>query len=245
MPESLFENFCMEMGWDIIMSGSENPWNQVSLETYEAHMSQVAQLQALNHIMKSQFAACPEGSRAAVLGVAGGNGLEHAGKMGLVYGVDLNEEYLKACSQRYRPVLGLRLQLLRLDLNAPNAELPEVDLLLANLLVEYIGVEAFCEKAVQAKPQIISCVIQLPDYNSGFVSESPYQEAFQAIGKLHQDVDELMLTAALAKFGYRVKLRDITQLPNGKELLRLDYEKEASWIKGPCWGGRKRKGELY
>ena len=54
-----------------------NPWEDISLSDYENHMSlgSVAQLQAMNKIMKDQFGDYPVTS-AMVLGVAGGNGLE-------------------------------------------------------------------------------------------------------------------------------------------------------------------------
>lgn len=49
-----------------------NPWEEISLDDYEKHMSldSVRQLQALDSIMKEQFAAYPV-ETAAVLGVAG------------------------------------------------------------------------------------------------------------------------------------------------------------------------------
>lgn len=211
------------------MNNDTNPWNLVPLGTYEAHMSlpEVAQIQALNRMMKSQFSACPEAASAAVLGVAGGNGLEHAQHLKLVYGIDINQEYLDVCGQRYGPMLGQRLRLLRLDVNELEAKLPEVDLILADLFIEYVGIETFCEKAVQAGPRWISCVIQASDQHSEFVSESPYQNEFQAVSTLHQDVDEAALTEALSKRGYHTALRDAVKLPNGKMLLRVDYTREA------------------
>ena len=55
-----------------------NPWEEISLDDYEKHMrlDTVKQLQAMNAIMKEQFAAYPA-ETAMILGVAGGNGLEH------------------------------------------------------------------------------------------------------------------------------------------------------------------------
>ena len=55
-----------------------NPWEDISLSDYENHMSlgSVMQLQTLNSFMKDQFEAFPVDT-AIVLGVAGGNGLEH------------------------------------------------------------------------------------------------------------------------------------------------------------------------
>ena len=74
-----------------------NPWEEISLNDYENHMSLVfvKQLQIMNSIMKEQFEDYPV-STAMVLGVAGGNGLEHVSrdKYRTVYGVDINEDYL-------------------------------------------------------------------------------------------------------------------------------------------------------
>ena len=55
-----------------------NPWEEISLEDYENHMSldSVNQLQTMNAIMKEQFSAYAADT-AMILGVAGGNGLEH------------------------------------------------------------------------------------------------------------------------------------------------------------------------
>lgn len=59
-------------------ANSKNPWEEIDLDTYEKHMrlDTVRQLQAMNAIMKQQFEAYPV-QTAMVLGVAGGNGLEH------------------------------------------------------------------------------------------------------------------------------------------------------------------------
>ena len=55
-----------------------NPWEEISLSDYENHMKldSVMQLQNLNQMMKDQFSAYPVSS-VMVLGIAGGNGLEH------------------------------------------------------------------------------------------------------------------------------------------------------------------------
>ena len=76
-----------------------NPWEEISLSDYENHMSlaSVNQLQAMNKMMKLQFEAYPVTS-AIVLGIAGGNGLEHVNlkKYSKIYAIDINEEYLDA-----------------------------------------------------------------------------------------------------------------------------------------------------
>lgn len=205
-----------------------NPWEKISQDVYEKHMSlsQVAQLQALNQIMRSQWSARPDGTSAAVLGVAGGNGLERD-NFQTVYGIDVNEDYLQSCGQRFNPIMGDRLKLLQLDLTLPEAKIPPVDLMIADLLIEYVGIDNFCAKAAQAKPRTVSCVIQGSDGPQDFVSESPYQAQFQEIAKLHLDITEPALTASFGRCGYTQCFKEIIPLPNGKQLIRLDYEAQS------------------
>ena len=67
-----------------------NPWEEISLDDYENHMSldSVKQLQAMNSIMKNQFDSYPV-ETVEIFGVAGGNGLEHIQKdrFRAVYGI--------------------------------------------------------------------------------------------------------------------------------------------------------------
>ena len=83
---------------------SQNPWREISLEDYENHMKldSVMQLQTLNKMMKTQLSDY-DVSTVMILGVAGGNGLEHIdkNKYKKVYGVDINENYLKMVTERY------------------------------------------------------------------------------------------------------------------------------------------------
>ena len=85
------------------MSNTENPWKTVSLDDYESHMAlgSVRQLQTLNEIMSRQLNAFPARS-VMILGVAGGNGLEHIDteKYSAVYGVDVNPDYLREVEKR-------------------------------------------------------------------------------------------------------------------------------------------------
>lgn len=55
-----------------------NPWEEIDLKDYESHMSldSVYQLQVLNAMMNEQFYTY-EIKTMMILGVAGGNGLEH------------------------------------------------------------------------------------------------------------------------------------------------------------------------
>ena len=205
-----------------------NPWEEISLDDYEKHMSldSVRQLQALDSIMKEQFAAYPV-ETAAILGVAGGNGLEHiaADKFRTVYGVDINAEYLRAVSQRYTRLSGV-LECLHIDLINEAEKLPQAQLLIANLLIEYIGYGAFQQAVLQTAPRYVSSVIQINTDGEQWVSESPYLHAFDRLDEVHHQMEEAALTAAMNEIGCSLILQESYPLPNGKSLVRLDYMKK-------------------
>ena len=202
-----------------------NPWEEISLDIYERHMSldSVRQLQALDHLMRGQLEAYPVRT-AMILGVAGGNGLEHVRreKYETVYGVDLNQDYLQAAAVRHPNLEGV-LRLLRLDLTKDAALLPEAELVIADLLIEYIGYAAFQTVIEQVRPRYVSCVIQINDGTAEWVSDSPYLHAFDGLDAVHRQMDPQELTAQMEPIGYREILQTSESLPNGKRFVRLDY----------------------
>ena len=205
-----------------------NPWEEISLSDYENHMSleSVNQLQTMNSIMKKQFSDYPV-KTAMVLGIAGGNGLEHVSsdKFEKVYGIDINEGYLKTVKERYKDLAGI-LECLCIDLITEPEKLPHAELVIANLLIEYIGYEAF-QKAVQKiDPEYVSCVIQINTDEAQWVSDSPYLHAFDRLDEVHCQMEENALIAAMEKTDYRIILNESEPLPNGKALQRIDFRKE-------------------
>ena len=204
----------------------KNPWEEISLDDYEKHMSldSVRQLQAMNALMKEQFEAYPADT-AMVLGVAGGNGIEHARpeKYRAVYCVDINEEYLEAVRERYAGQPAV--QCLRADLTEEADRLPRAGLVIANLLIEYIGYPAFTELIRKVNPEYVSCVIQINTDEKNWVSDSPYLHAFDGLDRVHHQMEEGALAAAMNEAGYTGILRTAEALPNGKALVRLDYRK--------------------
>lgn len=202
----------------------KNPWNEIDIEDYENHMklSSVYQLQRLNQIMGDQFDSYHVSS-VMILGVAGGNGLEHIdkNKFNNVYGVDINESYLKTCRKRF-PNLQPILKTLCVDLNDKIDELPSADLLLANIVIEYIGYEHFKKVVTTVKPKYVSCVIQV-NADDKFVSDTIYSHAFDQLDSVLQTVDEKSLCLAMRKLGYQSISKNIYSLPNGKNFIRLDF----------------------
>lgn len=202
----------------------ENPWQKIAWKDYEDHMrlDSIFQLQALNAIMREQFSAY-KGKTVMILGVAVGNGLEHINRdrVQRVYGVDINPEYLRECQRRYPQLEGI-LQTVCADLTDPALQLPRADVLIANLLIEYIGSACFQGIVERGRPQAVSCVLQR-DTGDSFVSVSPYQHVFDGLQTIHHSVEEGDLLARMEAVGYRKVLEKETALPNGKALVRMDF----------------------
>ena len=205
----------------------KNPWEEISLETYEKHMSldSVKQLQLMNRIMKSQFEDYPVDT-VIILGIAGGNGLEHIDikKYKKVYGVDINELYLQETQKRYSNLADI-LQCLHLDIVCETEKLPQSQLLVANLLIEYIGYDAFVMAVNIINPEYISCVIQINTDEEMWVSDSPYIHAFDGLDEIHHQMESDVLNEKMNSIGFKLILQDMTELPNSKALVRLDYQK--------------------
>lgn len=202
-----------------------NPWETIKLSDYESHMKlqSVMQLQALNEMMKEQLWAYPVQS-VMILGIAGGNGLEHVSleKYRAVYGVDVNEAYLREVRKRYQGLEDI-LHCLCLDLRTESAALPSAELLIANLLVEYIGYDCFQGIVARVRPKVVSCGIQV-DTEEAFVSESPYLHAFDGLQRIHSQIDAAELTRHMCAAGYTHLSTKEYPLPNGKKLLLIDFE---------------------
>ena len=202
----------------------KNPWEEIPLTDYENHMKlgSVMQLQAMNEMMKGQFDAYPVAS-VMIFGIAGGNGLEHIqkGKFKKVYGIDVNASYLKEVVQRYPELDGL-LECLRIDLTDEADQLPKAEMVIANLLIEYIGYECF-QKAIQhVKPKYVSCMIQI-NMEDHWVSDSPYLHVFDGLEQVHHQMEEHALENAMLEIDYHAIKTLEHLLPNGKKLVQMDF----------------------
>ena len=159
-----------------------------------------------------------------VLGIAGGNGLKHIdpSKIQTIYGVDINNSYLEECVRRY-PALNRTLYPIQADLQDKDAALPESDIIIADLLIEYIGYENFRCVVQKVAPLYVTCAIQI-NTDCTFVSDSPYVHVFDGLEKIHHQMSECELTQAMQHIGYKLIYKNEVALPNGKKLVRLDYQ---------------------
>lgn len=204
----------------------KNPWEEISLTDYENHMKldSVIQLQGLNQMMKGQFEAYPV-SDVMILGIAGGNGLEHIrkDKFKKVYGVDINSSYLQSSAQRFPDLEGI-LECICINLIDEADKLPKADMVIANLLVEYIGYSCFQKAIVQVKPKYVSCIIQI-NTEDNWVSDSPYLHVFDGLESVHHQIEKQMLENTMHEIDYRTVKTLEHMLPNGKKLVQIDFER--------------------
>ena len=205
----------------------KNPWEMVKLSDYENHMAldSVRQLQVLNQMMKGQLNQY-EVQSAMILGIAGGNGLEHVDvkKLNKVYGIDVNKEYLSATESRYENLAGI-LECICVDLLSEADKLPYAEMLIANLLIEYIGYECFQKVVKATSSQYVSCIIQINE-DEGFVSDSPYMHVFDDLDSVHHQMAEQELRNSMDAIDYQLIQMLEQKLPNGKKLMQLDFEKK-------------------
>lgn len=203
-----------------------HPWEGIDLAIYEQHMGDAAvgQLQLLHQITGEQLAAYPSRS-IGILGVAGGNGLDliDPATTDDVYGYDINGQYLQACADRYKATLGPRLHLVQAKIDRA-LNIAPVGLLIANLIVEYVGIEEFAAFVAANNHAIdtLSCVTQLNEA-AGFVSATQYAASFDALESISSDIDPQSLAAALEKAGFAHSLTLSYPLDNGKTLVRQDF----------------------
>ena len=203
----------------------KNPWEEIPLTDYESHMKldSVRQLQTMNEMMRGQFEAYPVSS-VMILRIAGGNGLEHIQKERFerVYGVDVNSSYLEEVARRYSHLDGV-LQCVCVDLLNGADKLPEADMVIANLLVEYIGYKCFQNVIQQVRPQYVSCIIQI-NIEDSWVSDSPYLQVFDRLERVHHQMEEHALEKAMLEISYGTIKKLERTLPNGKKFVQIDFE---------------------
>ena len=95
------------------MTWNEKTWLKIPLSDYEGHMGSdtVRQLEPLAGLFGRALELCKPRS-VAILGVAGGNGLERIDcNVTRIVGIDINPEYLKTVRERHGTLPGLELLL--------------------------------------------------------------------------------------------------------------------------------------
>ncbi|WP_258131139.1 hypothetical protein [Microbacterium sp. MYb66] len=186
--------------------------------------ARVGQLQLLSEITRDQLTSTPA-RRLGILGIAGGNGLDviDPEQIDAVFGYDINADYLVACAARFGRKFGDRLVLTEACIDG-HSMIEPVGLLIANLFIEYVGLDEFLAflAANAGGIGVVSCVIQRNQAES-FVSSTEQASAFNRLSSIASDIDVDALENAMVALGFLCNHSSDHALPNGKALLRRDF----------------------
>lgn len=177
----------------------------------------------MNEMMKDQLNTYPV-SNIMILGIEGGNGLEHILKSELkkVYGIDVNSSYLEEVNCRYPELKGV-LECLCINLIDNFHNLSKADIVIANLLIEYIGYECFQKVIQHVYPKYVSCIIQI-NIEDCWISNSPYLHVFDNLNQIHHQIEAQELEKTMLQINYDWIRTLEYMLPNKKKLLQLDFK---------------------
>ena len=156
----------------------DNPWLDIPLADYEAHMALPSVGQArliadeLDILVKRHAPLS-----VAVIGCAGGNGFDSfvGTGVGRLIGLDLNPEYIERARARYQGrVPGLELYVA--DIQASEALFEPVDLIYVALVLEYVDLaRTMSVLGCHCKANgVLAVLSQLPHDTIAHVSPSPY-----------------------------------------------------------------------
>ncbi len=195
-----------------------NPWLAVPLSDYEQHMSsvEVQQLGALSDLFAEAIGRCRPVS-IAVLGIAGGNGLEHIDSSitTRVVGLDLNPLYLEAVRKRYSHLPGLELHCV--DLAEQHVQMEPVQFVHAALIFEHAGAGSCFENAISmiVPGGNLSVVLQLPTESGQTVGASQFS-SIQNLKSHFSVISPAWVRESLAVRGFRPIHETRNALPAGK-----------------------------
>jgi hypothetical protein len=195
-----------------------NPWLSIPLAEYEGHMASVRQLAALSELFARALDLCRPDS-VAILGIAGGNGLEHIDRATItrVVGVDINKQYLDEVQRRFGDDQPLDLHCV--DLSRNDMRLVPVSLVHAALFFEHAGVGRALENALAlvAPGGHLSVVLQLPARDQPGVSPTPFP-SIQTLAADFAFVDIPHFRGSLETRGWELLKEEWCPLSTGKTL---------------------------
>ena len=203
-----------------------NPWLNVHLDDYEKHMAMATVGQAV--MLADEFRRVLEQYHprsVALLGCAGGNGLEHLAGMGVerIICVDINAHYVDALSERYRHTIrGLEavcseVEQLRLK--------QEVDLVFGGLVFEYTRLgEAIERVAAALRPSgRLIALTQVQSAKISTISPSPFAHALVEVGTDFKYVDLEAMSRQARPLGLLETGRRIRTLDSGKSFAITEF----------------------
>jgi hypothetical protein len=154
----------------------------------------------------------------AIIGCAGGNGLDRAcvQRLARVVAVDINPQYLQETGRRYSTrVPGLELHCV--DVQTDQLRFEPVELVYAALLFEHVDVASTMKTLWRGcrSGGVLAAVLQAPHEGQSPVSASPYR-SLQMLASTMKLVAPGSLRAYATAVGFSLDAENAYQLPTGK-----------------------------
>ena len=209
-----------------------NPWLEIPLEEYEAHMSSasVGQAQYLADALE-ELVLTHSPKSIAVIGCSGGNGFDRIppATVERVVGVDINPEYIAKTRGRFTGRFN-QFELLCEDVLSPMCTFPPVDLVFAGLLFEYVD----CGPGLASIRDLVrpeghlSVVLQLPSETTAAVSPSPYV-SLRKLEPILTFISPNIFSDYAGTLGLTVQRSRRTVLKSGKAFHEFLFQASASF----------------
>ena len=204
------------------------PWNNISLADYEGHMATPGVGQAAMLARELQQALAQTQARSlALVGSAGGNGLDCAACRGLerVVCVDINADFLAVLRARHAQQLR-KLECFCGELESCRGVEP-VELVFGGLVFEYTRLgEALDSVARMLKSGgSLYAVLQMPAEGLATVTPSPFAQALGAVAETFNYVPPSTLIALAAERRLIEQEQRIIKLASGKCFTLVRFKK--------------------
>jgi len=196
-----------------------SPWLTIPLDDYEAHMALPAVGQA--QMLAEQLAILIERhapASVAVMGCAGGNGLERFESTCVrrVVAVDINPKYIAVSKIRYANRLA-NLDLRCADIESPGLQFEPVELIYAALILEYTNtVATLATLKRNLRPGgTLAAILQLAHPQQHAITPSDYR-TLKALSSAFKLVVPADLSAQASAAGFEFVDSSAIDLPSGK-----------------------------
>ena len=206
----------------------ENPWLSIPLAEYEGHMAlpEIGQAEVL--AAELEFVVRQYSPKSvAVIGCAGGNGLDRLVESGVerIVGIDINPAYVETVRRRFGSrIPGLELHVA--DIQSVLPHIASVDLIFAALILEYVDVpmtmRAFQKLCVPDGALVVT--LQAASPNVEKTSPSPYK-SIQLLAPAMRLLDQGDVQERAIAAGFSLASSRVVSLRSGKDFVVLCFGK--------------------
>ena len=206
----------------------ENPWLSIPLAEYEGHMALPEIGQAEMLAGELEFAVRQYFPKSvAVIGCAGGNGLDRLVESGIerIVGIDINPAYVETVRRRFGSrIPGLELHVA--DIQSMLPQIAPVDLIFAALILEYVDVPMTMRsfQKLCAPDGALVVILQSASPNVEKTSPSPYK-SIQLLAPAMRLLDQGHVQERAIAAGFSLASSRVVSLRSGKDFVVLCFGK--------------------